>query len=183
LDSARIGLVVLTLFGVAGAFIAVDKLGIIGEGETVHISRACMGGKQRGGVWRAVSAAESGVVPGDRVVVVVPGHIEHLEGRVLATGGDTVTVNRDQVIRNGVLTERTVTPHSHGVYPSWRERTGQVQHVVSYDSNNPLKSENIQVPHGSVFVMGDHRHPGSKCHEGLGLVAVDRVVGLSPWSP
>lgn len=93
MDSTRTGLLVLACLVASVAFVAVDRLGIVGEGDTVPISRFCIGGGANAGVWwRAVAPAEGPFRVGERVVVAVPGRINHHEARVAAVAHDSVTL-------------------------------------------------------------------------------------------
>ena len=181
MDSTRMTVMMLGAFVVVGTFVYVNSMGIVGEGSTVHISRACMSGKHKGGSWRSVMPLEAPPKLGQRVIVEVPGQIDRLEGRVLGIPGDTITVTIHQVLRNGEATDRTPTPHSHPAYPSWIEHTGTARHKVSYAAQFPLTQHHVTVPPGRVFVMGDQRWGKERCTEGLGLVETALVAGLSPW--
>jgi signal peptidase I len=101
---------------------------------------------------------------GDVVVVMAPGYVdEPLVKRVIAVGGDTVSINFDtgNVVLNG---EEMLEP-----YISEAIRSGHFG-----DQSYP-----VTVPEGQVFVMGDNRNAStdSRWVDEVGTIPYGDIVG------
>jgi signal peptidase I len=97
---------------------------------------------------------------------------ENIVKRVIATGGQTVSIDYDTntVTVDGVALDETYINHGGtGGYPDEDE----------YDAMSELFSPiTITVPEGYIFVMGDNRnHSMDSRDPNVGLISVDHVLG------
>ncbi len=81
-------------------------------------------------------------------------HNKLLIKRVIATGGDIVTISEGKVYVNGE----------------------ELQEDYTFEQSTTGEIYNLEVPEGSIFVMGDHRSVSLDSRK-IGVVEEDRIVG------
>ncbi|MEM1330579.1 MAG: signal peptidase I [Planctomycetota bacterium] len=129
--------------------------------------------------------------PGDIVVCHRPDTNERLVKRVIATGGDTVTIENGIVFINGEPLVYNRLEASAGDAMPIKDRQGrvfsqevlgEVEHVVM---QTPMRATSelrrvasTKVPEGEVWVMGDNRDE-SQDSRSWGTVPIEAVVGQS----
>ena len=147
----------------------------------------------RAGLWPPGSSEAvttwSGVEVGDVVVVVNPMDNLDVVKRVVGVGGDRIELQQDGLlIRNGeVITQPTGKPcptnnndtffGAPGTCLLFNETLGGHSFQSAFDPELFAPSGSYEVPHGSVFVLGDRRDRSNDSRR-FGPVPMNLVKGV-----
>lgn len=105
---------------------------------------------------------------GDIVIINGEDNKEHYVKRIIGLPGDTVEVTNDVLYVNGKETKE----------PYLDERKREAEESGFQLTND---FEEVKVPAGKYFVMGDNRQVSMDSRTGLGLIETDRVIGKSEF--
>lgn len=125
--------------------------------------------------------------PGDVVIVHSPADNIDIVKRVIGVAGDTVEVREDVVYRNGDPLQIRIAGTCDGTeYDEFGENCQWVEegidehtwHTSRSDLRIPDSLEEMVVPEGHIFVLGDHRDRSNDSRNPrVGMIPVTRVKG------
>jgi signal peptidase I len=124
--------------------------------------------------------------PGDVVIVRSPADEIDIVKRVIGIAGDRIEIRDGVVHRNGEsIVLRELEPD--GEYRETEESLGDhVWHTRRDVFDLPETNDEVTVPAGHVFVLGDHRdHSNDSRNPQLGFIPIDRLKGRATviyWS-
>lgn len=103
-------------------------------------------------------------------IVIIDGKEENIRyvKRIIGLPGDKVTAEEGKVYVNGTLLEEPYLDSNH----KEAENLGM---LLTSDF------EEVEVPEGSYFVMGDNRLNSMDSRNGLGLIEKERILGKSEF--
>lgn len=101
--------------------------------------------------------------------------------RIVAIGGDRVTLDRGQVRVNGRAVFESISAYWKG-QGCWDRESSLANFARSDLGGIPIRKE-LWVPKGEYFVMGDNRSPGGSEDSRLfGTVSLNDIFGRAKWA-
>ena len=122
---------------------------------------------------------------GEVMVFIPPHEDEYFIKRVVGIPGDRVRYQDKTLYINGEKQNQTFVaqiPPVNPRYLRYREKLGDIEHMIQKNSYRDSSVEEWVVPEGHYFMMGDNRDQSSDSRS-WGLVSEDQIVGqaIAVW--
>ena len=122
---------------------------------------------------------------GEIMVFIPPHQKEYFIKRVVGIPGDRVRYQDKTLYINGEKQNQTFVvqiPPVNPRYLRYKEKLGDVEHIIQRNSYRDTRVEEWVVPEGRYFMMGDNRDQSSDSRS-WGLVSEENIVGqaIAVW--